>query len=133
MFRCSICDPLKKDIIEVGEIPKEKVLDILDQFPWTEMTNKMKGLKPEEICWSPSIEFENKDNRNGVSISVVDDGNEFYIFFKRPKRVKKLFGLIEKLDENFSSDRTGQTISDAREAVIALLNDDELTLERRWG
>lgn len=133
MFRCSICDPLKKDIIELGEIPGEKALDILDQFPWGEMTKKMKGLKAEEIHWAPSIEFENKESRYGVTISIVDEGNEFYIFFRRPKRVRKFFSLTEKLDENFTSDRTGQTISDAREAVIALLNGDELTLERRWG
>ena len=133
MFRCSICDPLKKDPIEIGEIEKEKALDIFDKFPWTEMVNKMKGIKPTEINWAPSIELENTKNRHGLNISIVDDGSEYYIFFKRPKPVTKFFGLFRKVDENFTSERTGQTIADAREAVKALLEGEIETLETKWG
>lgn len=133
MFRCSVCDPLKKEPIEIGEIAKEKALDIFDKFPWPEMIDKMNGVKPTEINWAPSIEFENIENRHGINISVVDDGSEFYIFFKRPKLVNRFFGLSRKVDENFTSDRTGQTIADAREAVKALIENDIGTLEMRWG
>ena len=133
MIRCSICDPLKKEPIEIGEIEREKALDVFDKFPWNEMIDKMKGVKPTEINWAPSIEFENKENQHGINISIVDDGTEFYIFFKRPKLVDRFFGLSRKVNENFTSDRTGQTIADAREAVKALIEDDIATLEMRWG
>jgi hypothetical protein len=135
MFRYSICDPLKKEAIEMGDIGKEIVLDILDKFPWTDLLDKMKGVKESDIYFSPSVEFENKANRHAVSVSIVEDekGREFYIFYKRPKTVTKLLGLIKTRDDNFTSDRTGQTINDARDAVTALINDDLSTLEKRWG
>jgi hypothetical protein len=135
MFRYSICDPLKNEPIEMGEIEKEKILDILDRFPWADLLAKMKGAEERDIHFSPSVEFENKANRHGLTISIVGDEkeNEFYIFFRRPKMVTKLFGVIKNLDDNFTSDRTGQTSTDVRDAVTALINDDLTTLEKRWG
>jgi hypothetical protein len=134
MFRYSICDPLKNEPIEMGEVEKAKILDIVDRFPWTELLDKMNGVKESDIHFSPSVEFENKANRHGLSISIVEEkGNEFYIFFKRPKMTTKLFGLIKIMDDNFTSDRTGQTSNDVKEALTALINDDLTTLEKRWG
>jgi hypothetical protein len=134
MFRYSICDPLKNGPIEMGEVEKAKILDIVDRFPWTELLDKMNGVKKSDIHFSPSVEFENKANRHGLSISIVEEkGNEFYIFFKRPKMTTKLFGLIKIMDDNFTSDRTGQTSNDVKEALTALINDDLTTLEKRWG
>jgi len=135
MFRYSICDPLKKEPIEMGDIDKGKILDILDRFPWTDLLDKMNGARESDIHFSPSLEFENKTNRHGLSISIVEGekGNEFYIFYKRPKTISKLFGLVKNLDDNFLSDRTGQTNNDVRDAVIALINDDITVLKKRWG
>ena len=92
-------------------------------------------LKRATFHFSPSVEFGNKANRHGLSISIVEDekGDEFYIFFKRPKMVTMLFGLIKKMDDNFTTDRTGQTSNDVRDAVTALIDDDIATLEKRWG
>ena len=135
MFRYSICDPLKKDPIEMGEIEREKILDIVDRFPWTDLLDKMNRARAKDIHFSPSIEFENKQTRHGLSISIVEGekGNEFYIFYKRPKMVTKLFGVMKSIDENYTSDRTGQTSKDVRDAVSALITDDLMTLEKRWG
>jgi hypothetical protein len=135
MFRYSICDPLKKEPIEMGEIDMGKIMDVLDKFPWAELLAKMEGVKDEEIYFSPAIEFENKDNHHGVTISIVEDGKgtEFDIFFRRPKMVSKLFGLRKYMDNTFITDRTGQTVNDVREAVKALINEDIATLESRWG
>ncbi len=135
MFRYSICDPLKKEPIDLGEIEKDKILDILDKLPWADLLDKMKGAKESEIYYSPSIEFENKTNRHGLSISIVENdyGHEFYIFYKRPKMVSKFFGLSKSIDENYVSERLGQSNADVKDAVTALLSDDIITLENRWG
>lgn len=135
MFTYSICDPLKKDPIEMGEIEKDKILDILDRFPWTELLDKVKNADDRDVHFSPSVEFENKRNQHGLSISIVEgeNGNEFYIFYKRPKLVTKFFGLVKSMDNSFISDRTGQTSEDVREAVTALISGDLTTLEKRWG
>lgn len=135
MFTYSICDPLEKDPIEMGTIEKEKILDIVDRFPWIDLLNKLKAAEEKDIHFSPSLGFENKSNRHGLSISIIEGekGNEFYIFYKRPKMVTKLFGLMKNMDDNFLSDRTGQTSNDVRDAVTALVANDLTTLENRWG
>lgn len=116
----------------MGEIEKDKILDILDKFPWQDMLDEIDKAGDSEIYFSPSIEFENQSNKHGVSISIVDK-DDFYIFYKRPKLVSKLFGLIKSQDDNYTSERTGQSIKDVRAAVTALINNDLTILEERWG
>ncbi len=129
-FRASFCDPFKPKIIEIGNIEKEKIIETFEKIPWKELLNKMESSKSEEIYYSPSLEIENKDNKNGIVISAVD-GREWYIFFKRPKLVKKLFGLIEKMDENYTTEIQGQTEKDAFDCLNALINNDLEFLERK--
>ena len=134
-YRGSFCEPFSPDIIELGDIREEDIIDKFESINWVNYLKQMEGMKEEEIHYSPSLEIENKDTRHGLSISAVGDPNtyEFYIFYKRPKLVTKLFGLVKNLDENFLSDRTGQTSNDVRDAVTALINDDLTVLEKRWG
>ena len=132
MFRYSICDPFRREPLEMGEIEKDKILDILGRFPWQDMLDKIDKAGDADIHFSPSIEFENKSNRHGLNISIVDE-DDFYIFYKRPKLVSRLFGLIKTKDQNFTTEKTGQSISDVKDAVTALINNDVTTLEKRWG
>ncbi|MCL2246338.1 MAG: hypothetical protein FWC10_04405 [Lentimicrobiaceae bacterium] len=87
-FRASFCDPFKPDIIEIGNIEKESIMQLFEKIPWSEYLTKMKTAKENDIYYSPSLEIENKDNRNGLSISAID-GIEWCIFYKRPKSVKE--------------------------------------------
>jgi len=129
-FRASFCDPFKPKIVEIGNIEKEKIIETFEKIPWKELLNKIESSKSEEIYYSPSLEIENKDNKNGIVISAVD-GREWYIFFKRPKLVKKLFGLIEKMDENYTTEIQGQTEKDALDCLNAIINNDLEFLERK--
>jgi hypothetical protein len=129
-FRASFCDPFKPDIIEIGYISKNEIMETFDKIPWTEYLAKMKSAKQSEIHFSPSLEIENKDNRNGLSVSAVD-GTEWYIFYKRPKLVKRFFGLMEKMDNNYLTDVQGQTESDVRNCLEALIKNDLRFLEEK--
>ena len=84
----------------MGSIEKDKIFDVLDKFPWTELLLKMDDAKENEIHFTPSIEFENKHTRHGVTISIVDL-DVFYIFYKRPKLVSMMFGLIKRMNKVF--------------------------------
>jgi len=114
-FSISFCDPLKKDIVEMGDIAKDKVFEIFEDIKWNSYLSKMKDVRDEDIYFSPSFEIENKENKNGLSISAVGepDNFEFYIFYKRPKMIKSFFGLLKKMKEDFLTDVTGQTKKDA--------------------
>jgi hypothetical protein len=129
-FRASFCDPFKPDIIEIGSIPKNEIMETFEKIPWTEYLAKMKTAKQNEIHYSPSLEIENKDNRNGLSVSAVE-GTEWYIFYKRPKLVKRFFGLVEKLDNNYVTDIQGQTENDVRNCLEALIRNDLQLLEKK--
>jgi len=127
-FRASFCDPFKKDIIEIGYISANEIIENFENIPWTEYLAKMKTAKQSEIYYSPSLEIENKDNRNGLSVSALD-GGEWYIFYKRPKLVKRFFGLIENMDNNYLTDIQGQTENDVRNCLEALIKNDLKFLE----
>ncbi len=131
-FRASFCDPFKPEIIELGEIEQNKIMENFEKIPWSDLLEKMKTANENEIHYSPSLEVENKTNKNGLSVSAVD-GTEWYIFFKRPKMVKKWFGLVEKMDDNYLTDMTGQSIDDVRNCLNALINNDLDYLEKHLG
>ena len=129
-FRASFCDPFKPDIIEMGKIEKNKIMELFNQIPWGEYLAKMETAKDSEIYYSPSLEVENKDNKNGLSISAID-GTEWYVFYKRPKLVKRFFGLTEKMNENYTTEVQGQTEKDVTECLEALINNDLMFLEAK--
>ncbi len=129
-FRASFCDPFKPDIIEKGKIEKNKIMETFNKIPWLEYLAKMKTPKEREIYYSPSLEVENIDNKNGLSVSAIDD-TEWYIFYKRPKLVKRFFGLIEKMDNDYLTDIQGQTEKDVRNCLDALIRNDLQFLENK--
>ena len=131
-FRASFCDPFKSNIIELGEIEKDQIMENFEKIPWDDLLKKMETANESEIHYSPSLEIENKSNKNGLSVSAVD-GSEWYIFFKRPKLVKKWFGLVEKMDNDYLTDVTGQSIEDVRNCLNALINNDLEFLENHIG
>jgi len=129
-FRASFCDPFKPDIIEMGDIKKENIMETFEKIQWSDYLTKMESVSQNDIYYSPSFEIENKDNKNALSVSAVDR-KEWYIFFKRPKLIKKLFGLREKMEENYLTDIKGQTIDDVRTCLEALVKNDLEFLEKK--
>lgn len=133
-FRASFCDPFNPRIIELGGIGESEIIDKFKSIPWRDYLDRMGKASESEIHYSPSLEIENTENRNGVCISAVDDnkgGVEYYIFFKRPKEVTKFFGLTKKMNNNYLTEITGQTGEDAIQCLTALINDEPDYLEQK--
>lgn len=120
-FRHSICEPLHPTVLEKGAIAKEQILPLLAAFPWRKYLLEMQQAEEQEIHFSPSLEVENKDKRQGIVISAVGepDDFEFYIFYKRPKEGNPAF----------VSDLTEQTLEDAKTCIEALIEGDAAYLE----
>lgn len=134
-FRASFCDPFNPNIIELGNIQKDSIIEKFESINWVDYLQKMAMVKENDIYYSPSLEIENKDTKHGLSISAVGypDNYEFYIFYKRPKKVKIFFGLKEKINDNYLSDKTGQTKQDVLECLNALLRNDTDYLANKIG
>jgi len=118
-FRASFCHPLQSDIIELGDIPEDKVIETFKTTDWKDYLLKYQAAASDPF-YSPSLEIENKDNKNGLTFSAVGepDGFCFYIFYKRPKKVKIFFGLSEKTDDNYLTDITDQSEQDALDCLF---------------
>ena len=125
-FRAAFCDPFKKDIIELGDIADDNIIGEYKKVRWSEILRSMEKKNHPSIYYSPSLEIQNKESKQGLEISAVGspDNIEFYVFYKRPKLVKIFFGLKEKMKENYTTDITGQTEKDVLDYLNALLNND---------
>ena len=134
-LKASFCDPLKPEVIELGDISKDTIIAHFEKIDWSEYLQKMAAAKHDEIYYSPSFEVENMENKSGLVISAVGDPSnyEFYIFYKRPKKVKVFFGLIEKFQDNYSTDIQGQTTNDALDCLEAILRNDMDFLANKIG
>ncbi len=54
----------------------------------------------------------------------MDEGKgtpEFYIFYKRPEKRSKLFGLVKYTDENYTTSVTGQSSEEVIAYMTALI------------
>lgn len=136
-FRYSVCEPLNPEIIEKGVVSPNHIIELFNDFQWDYYLKQVKTAETrgEDIYFSPSLEIENKANKNGLTISAVGDPDnyEFYIFYKRPKTVmkKKLFRKPEAVIKDYISEITGQTKEEAIEYLNALLADNLELLESR--
>jgi hypothetical protein len=131
-YRWSICEPDNPQVIEKGLIRKEEIGETFEQFPWMDRLRKIANMRNEDICFSPSLEFENLDTKQGVTFSIVGTvlENEFYVFYKRSVTVKTL-GLFKRQVDNHISDITGQTMEDAVRFLDAFLSNDSDYLEAK--
>lgn len=134
-YRASFCDPFQKEIIELGDISKDDIIEKFEKTPWSDFLMRMGNAQESEIYFSPSLEIENKDTKNALSISAVgySEKYEFYIFYKRPKKIKLFFGLKEKVNQDYISDKTGQTTQDVLDCLKALINNDTDYLSNKIG
>ena len=134
-FTVSFWDPFKPYEIKMGEMDEAKVLETFEKVPWTNFLERMAGKKPSEINYSPTIEITNTENKTALTLSAtgLPDKPEYYIFFKRSKKVKQLFGLSEKVKENYLSEIKGQTYDDASNCLKAFIKNDLDFIENKMG
>jgi len=134
-YRASFCDPFEPEVIELGDIETRTIIDKFEQTPWAEYLTRMAGVPQKEIHYSPSLEIENNDTKHGLTFSAVGDPDNytFYIFYKRPKQVRLLFGLIKQNNKGYTTDKTGFTTADCVACLKALLRGDEAYLAGKIG
>ena len=117
-YKCSYLLPDRPNSIDKGSMAKEEGLSFFESYNWNEELKRMNKLPDSKIHYSPSIKFDDLAENKWIEISAVgeEDNFVFYLFYKRKKEVKRLFGLRTKMDENYVSDLTD--ISPERTLVI---------------
>lgn len=97
-FKYSICHPDKEQIeYKNSPISGSEVLTIARNYNWIEELKLTESLDQNSVFYSPSLDF--KCIENDQSFGLTADFNksrelEFSLWYKRPKKVKILFGLL---------------------------------------
>nr|WP_319479213.1 hypothetical protein [uncultured Draconibacterium sp.] len=96
-------------------------METFDKILWSDYLKKMETANEKDIYYSPSLEVENRTNKNGIVVSAIDR-KEWYIFYKRPKLAKRFFGLFETMNNDYTTEVHGQSEKDVRECLAALVD-----------
>lgn len=133
-FKAAFYNPFKPYSISLGDISPDKIIETFEKIPWTEYLEKMTGKKENEIYYSPSLEITNTDTKNVLTISATGTASaiEYYIFYRHSKKVKRFFGLSEKIKDNYLSEVSKQTKKDTFDCLIALIKNDTDFFEEKF-
>ena len=92
-FKAFFFDPIEAALIELGYIAQDTIIDTFEKIDWNDYLQKSKNAKIDEIYYHPTFEVEHNKSKNGLSISVIGEPNNyaFKITYKRPQKVKSIF------------------------------------------
>ena len=97
-FKYSICHPEKENNeYKDNLISENEVMEIAKNYPWIEKLKFCDSLNPEDIYYSPSLDFTCIENGKSFCLTADYDNDEklvFSLWDNRPKKVKVLFGLL---------------------------------------
>lgn len=128
-FKVSFCNPLQSEIVTVGALAPEQVLEHLHELNWAQYLDSMQGVAQESIYYSPSLCIEEMNGAYGLECTAVGESSdyEFYIFYKRPKVING------KLDDAYVSDLLEQTMADAERLLQLLFTNSYEALEEEFS
>ncbi|MDF7809574.1 hypothetical protein P4E94_19205 [Pontiellaceae bacterium B12219] len=135
MITKTITDPLSPEIQQAGEVQPNDLLEAFTKFPWAEFSNKMKAADEKDICYSPSLGFQNTTTNHKIEISFVEFENDkviFYLFYIRPKEVKKLFGFKTEMKQDYMSDLLDQNEDNCIKLINHFAKDEYASLEEMF-
>ncbi|NBB19639.1 hypothetical protein GVN20_09775 [Runella sp. CRIBMP] len=134
-FRAFFCDPVEADIIDLGDMAQDTIMDTFEKVDWNEYLQKSSNAKLDEIYFHPTFGIENKKSGNGITISVIGEPEnyKFKVTYKSPQKVKSFLGLNDQISDNYSTVIQATTKNDAIDCLNALLRNDIAYLESRVG
>ena len=101
-FNYTICYPNKEKIESASTLlDAQQVLDLFKKHPWEAQNDLCLKLPEEKIYFSPSIGFTNTISNHGLELTAnfTEGKLEFSLWFNRPKKVKKFFGLLGEYEQ----------------------------------
>ncbi|MCK6691995.1 MAG: hypothetical protein L6Q97_07820 [Thermoanaerobaculia bacterium] len=96
-YKHSICHPENSEIeYPDKKLSAEQVREIARNYPWKQELQKLKTLPPDEINYSPSVDFTNLQDHHSLCLTAEGEPDDFRfsVFYNRPVKRKVLFGLL---------------------------------------
>jgi len=136
-FKASFSDPIYPDLIELGDISHDSIIDHFEKMDWIGYLQKSQTAKLDDIYYHPTFEVQNKETKDKLGISAVGNPNEFEfnIIYTRTKKVKvkSFFGPKEKTIERYFTIIKSQTKNDVLDCLNALIRKDTEYLSVKIG
>ena len=135
-FKYSICHPEKEDIeYKNNPISEKEVLEIFKNYPWIEKLKFSDTLNPENVCYSPSLDFTNIKNGKSFCLTASYDkdmGLEFSLWYNRPKKVKVLFGILGEKEKMVVDDFWSLDFEKSMKYLECFVNGSYSTIEELY-
>lgn len=132
-YNYSICHPDNENI----EYPKkvlieDEVLEMVKNYPWLDILKSMEKIPDEKIHFSPSLDFVHSKNKISLGISATLENNnpEFSLWYNRPVKSRRLFGLLSDKVKMKVIDKWGFNLDEAIKIYHIFLSEKYSTLER---
>lgn len=126
-FNYSICHPDKELIEYPTELLEAKqVLEFAKSYPWKKQLQLCDEMPNEKIFYSPSLDFKdtNQQSSFGLTADYQDDEIRFSLWYKRPKEIKILFGLLGKTEKMVVDDVSPFSMDEAINYLEHFVNGD---------
>lgn len=127
-FSVSFCDPLSPEILELGDLEEEKVVEVFESIPWKDYLVETNPMDDQDVHYAPSLEVENKKLNIGLELSAIDE-NEWHLFFR--KSIDS--NAPESIENELMNELKGQSEADATACLHAFLKIDLDYLERTFA
>jgi hypothetical protein len=135
-YKYSICHPEKENIeYRNNPISGNEILDIAGNYPWIEKLNFLNSLDPQNIHYSPSLDFTCIENGKSFCLTANYDKNqnlEFSLWYNRPKKVKVLFGLLGEKEKMVVDDVWGFSLEKSLSYLDHFVNGNYSVIEKLY-
>jgi hypothetical protein len=131
-YKYSICHPNKETIERPKNLlNKGEVLSMALNYAWEQQLDLLESLKEGEICYSPSLGFEEVATGFGIDISVIRTKGkmEFSLWYNRMVNHKPFFGLFGVKNKMKVIDKWGFDMERAIEYLKVFVAEDYKKLE----
>lgn len=102
-YKYSICHPNKEKIeYRNNQISGNDVLNIAKNYPWLDQLILSDSLDQHKVHYSPSLDFTCIENKRSFCLTADYDEKQdlcFSLWYKRPKKVKVLFGIFGETEK----------------------------------
>ena len=86
-------------------ISSTELEDVFLGYDWNAFLVKANIGINKDIYYEPPVKFENQSDKKELSFFPAGDSNGFGVitFYTRPKKIKKWFGLVSTLQEEYTT------------------------------
>lgn len=135
-FKYSICHPDKEQIeYKNSQISGSEVLEIAKSYNWIEQLKLSESLDQNKVYYSPSLDFKCINSERSFCLTADFNKNkelEFSLWYNRPKKVKRLFGLLGESERMIVDDVWNFNFDDAVKYLEHFVNRNYQIIENLY-